>query len=72
MKRLQIMIDEELDDQLRERARLEKTSKGALVRRFVRQGLRPVPPFGEDPLDKMIGTLSFEPAPVDAVVYPAE
>ncbi len=69
MKRLQIMIEEEIDDALEKRAFLEKTSKSALVRRFVRKGLGPIPPFGEDPLDRMIGVDSFEPTPVDDVVY---
>ena len=63
------MIEEELDDELERRAFAEKTSKGALVRRFVRRGLGPLPRAGEDPLDRMIGADDFPPEPVDDVVY---
>ena len=69
MKRLQIMIEEELDEELERRAFLEKTSKGALVRRFVRRGLGPLARNREDPLDRLIGSCSFPPEPVDDVVY---
>lgn len=69
MKRLQILIEEELDEELGRRAFLENTSKGALVRLFVRHGLAPLPQAGEDPLDRMIGADDFPPEPVDDVVY---
>ncbi|MGH9362654.1 MAG: CopG family transcriptional regulator, partial [Thermoanaerobaculia bacterium] len=41
MKRLQIMIDEDLDAALQVLAAEEKTSKAALIRRFVRERIRP-------------------------------
>jgi hypothetical protein len=69
MKRLQIMIEEEIDKELKRRAFQEKTSKGALVRRFVREGLGPLPVFGDDPLDQMIGADNYPPEPIDDVVY---
>jgi hypothetical protein len=69
MKRLQIMIEEELDAELKRRAFREKTSKGALVRRFVRQGLGPLADPQDDPITAMIGVDSFDPEPIDDVVY---
>jgi predicted HicB family RNase H-like nuclease len=39
MKRLQFRIEEELDQALEAQARREGTSKAALVRRCIRQGL---------------------------------
>lgn len=69
MKRLQILIEQELDDALERQARLEKTSKAALIRRFVRLQLDVLPPLDADPLGQMIGADDFEPEPVDVVVY---
>lgn len=69
MKRLQIMIEEEVDAEL-ERAALEaRTSKAALIRRFVRERLKPLPPLSADPIGRMTGTDEFEPARIDDVVY---
>ena len=51
-------------------ARLEGTSKAALIRRFVRLHLAALPPLEDDPLGQMIGQDSFEPESVDDVVYP--
>ena len=55
MKRLQIMIEEDLDDALALQARTERTSKAALIRRYVRERLgRPVA-IEDDPLWRMVG-----------------
>ena len=70
MKRLQIMIDEDLDAELERRASREHTSKAALIRMFVRERLRPLPPIEEDPLWEMVGVDDAEPAHHDDVVYP--
>jgi hypothetical protein len=71
MKRLQIMIDEELDQALTRLARDEGTSKAALIRRFVREGVMPLPPIEEDPLWDLVGIDGdIEPAHHDDVVYP--
>jgi hypothetical protein len=69
MKRLQIMIDEDLDAELERLARESGTSKAALIRRFVRERLQPLAPLTADPLWRMGGADSFEPAAVDDVVY---
>ena len=69
MKRLQIMIEEDVDAEL-ERAALEaRTSKAALIRLFVRERLRPLPPLSADPIGRMAGADDFEPATIDDVVY---
>jgi len=68
MKRLQIYIDEDLDDALAIRARGAQTSKAALIREAVRRSLGdPEPPV--DPFRDWIGGSDADPAPVDEVVY---
>jgi len=64
-----MMIDEDLDDALERQARLERTSKAALIRRYVRASLTRREPLERDPLWRMAGTDDFEPAPIDEVVY---
>lgn len=73
MKRLQIMIEEELDEALEHEARKEGTSKAALIRRYVARELKPLPPIEEDPLWELVGMDKGQPddsASVDDVVYP--
>lgn len=69
MKRLQILIEEELDAALERQAETEGTSKAALIRRYVGERLRALPSLSTDPLSQMIGADEFEPEPVDRVVY---
>jgi hypothetical protein len=69
MRRFQMMVDDELDDALERRAMDEGTSKAELLRRFAREALRPLPTRRADPLFRMVGADSFEPADVDVVVY---
>lgn len=69
MKRLQIMIEEDLDSELERLAAEEAVSKAALIRRYVRERVRPLPPLSADPLAAMVGVDDFEPAPIDEVVY---
>lgn len=71
VKRLQIMIEEELDTALERQARAEHCSKAALIRRYVRERLRPLPPIEEDPLWEMVGAdPDAEPVPdIDEIVY---
>ena len=72
MKRLQIMIEEELDEALERQAAEEGVSKAALIRRYVREKLRPLPPIHQDPLWELVGLVKGEPgdsASIDDVVY---
>lgn len=69
MKRLQISIDDDLDEALDRQSAEEGVSKAALVRRFVRKELHPLPPLEEDALWAFAGAGDFEPADVDDVVY---
>lgn len=69
MKRLQIMIDEDLDDALERESIREKTSKAALIRQYVRDRLKPLPPLDSDPLWRMVGADDFDPESIDDVVY---
>lgn len=69
MKRLQIMIEEDLDEALGAQALREGTSKAAIIRRQMRTVLRPPTQLEDDPLWKMAGVDTFEPADIDEVVY---
>lgn len=69
MKRLQILIDEELDAALERRARAERRSKASLIRQYVSERVKPLPPLAADPLWRLVGAGDFEPQPVDSVVY---
>jgi hypothetical protein len=70
MKRLQIMIDEDLDAALGLQARRERVSKAALIRRYVRERLAPLPPLQEDPLWEFVGGSDAEPVEgIDEFLY---
>lgn len=68
MKRLQIYIDEAVDEELARRAVREGTSKAALIRAYVAERLG-----GDratrDPLDALVGRYDVEPGPIDDLVY---
>lgn len=66
MKRLQIMIEEELDVALGRQAAEEGVSKAALIRRYVGERLRPLPPLEEDPLWQLVG-IAGDAEPVDDI-----
>lgn len=69
VKRLQILMDEELDAELQRLAARQRRSKSALIREFVRERVKPLPPLEEDPIWQMVGVDNYEPADVDQVVY---
>lgn len=72
MKRLQILIDEDLATELERAAARTGRSKGALVRDAVRRHISPRPPLEEDPIWELAGAASFDPVPadeIDDVVY---
>ena len=55
------MIEEELDAELGRQAAVEGVSKAALIRRYVGERLRPLPPLEEDPLWELVGMVEGEP-----------
>ena len=67
MKRLQIMIEEELDAALEFQARRERVSKAALIRRYVAERIQPLPPIREDPLWELVGMAGDDVEPVDDI-----
>lgn len=72
VKRLQIMIEEELDAALGQQAAQEGVSKAALIRRYVGERLRPLPPIEEDSLWGLAGLYEGSPTDsmdIDEVVY---
>ncbi len=69
MKRLQILIEDDLDLALECKARAEGRSKASLIRQYVRDRLRGLPPLEADPLWRMAGADAFEPAPIDDTVH---
>jgi predicted transcriptional regulator len=72
MKRLQILIDEDLDADLEREASRSGRSKGALVRDALRRQIKAAGPIERDSIFEMAGAASFEPVPpeeIDDVVY---
>jgi len=67
MRRLQIYIDDEIDELLATEARRAGESKAALIRQAVRDFYRN--DTDEDALDAWVGSVDAEPADIDAVVY---
>jgi Ribbon-helix-helix protein, copG family len=72
MKRLQIMIEEEVDAALARQAAQEGVSKAALIRRYVRERIQPLPPLEEDPLWDFVGGAKGESVDdIDEFLYGA-
>ena len=73
VKRLQIMIEEDLDAALGVQAEREGVSKAALVRRYVGERLKPLPPLEDDPLWQIVGMIKDgdpdSSSKIDEVVY---
>lgn len=70
VKRLQIMLDEDLDRELARRARVEKRSKASIIRDSLRKTIRPLPPLHEDPLWQIVGMSDAEPIDdIDEYLY---
>ena len=70
MKRLQILIEEELNAELERTAHSRKLSKAALIREIVRDRLVPLPPLETDPLWQMVGADACDPEEsIDDVAY---
>jgi hypothetical protein len=73
VKRLQIMIEEDLDAALGVQAEREGVSKAALVRRYVGERLKPLPLLEQDPLWQGFGIIEDgdpdSSKQIDEVVY---
>lgn len=68
MRRIQLHLDEVMDDGLADEARRQGISKAALIRRLLSQSVNASP--GPDPVDAVIGAGDGVPADdIDAVVY---
>lgn len=68
MKRLQIYIEERMDETLALLAVQERTSKAALIRKFVAERLG-IPETTGDPLDELIGRYAMDSGDIDEVIY---
>lgn len=70
VRRINIYIDEELDDRVEEEARRRNVSKAALIRESLLAWLGPRE--RRDPLDELVGMSDAEPVDdIDAVIYGA-
>jgi hypothetical protein len=69
VKRLQISIEEELDDALAVEAARRRTSKAALIREFVRERLGRGKPVPADPMASLIGDIDDDAGDIDSVIY---
>lgn len=67
VRRLQISIDEDLDEALAIEAARRRISRAALIRELVRQHLRPSRP--RDPFAELIGDIDDDAGDIDEVVY---
>lgn len=74
MKRLQISLEPELDNELARFASRRGISKAEVVRRLLRADLRRLPPIEDDPLVALFGSFDGgEPSDSerhDDVIYP--
>lgn len=73
MKRLQISLEPELDAELGRAAQAEGVSKAEIVRRSVREHVKPLPPIEEDGIFALFGTFvggGLRPGEsIDDVIY---
>lgn len=70
MRRIQLYLDEDMDDALTAQAAKLGTTRSALVRDAVRTSLVADLQTATDPVDDLIGWLDVEPDDdVDAVIY---
>ncbi len=68
MRRVQIHLDEAVDDHLAAEAARRALSKAALIRALLAETLD-LEAAPDDPFDELVGSLDTEPADVDEVVY---
>jgi hypothetical protein len=71
VKRLQISIDEDLDEALAVEAARRHSSKAALIREYVRERLGGDMPRSHDSMADLVGDIDDDAGDIDAVVYRA-
>lgn len=69
MRRIQIYIDEELDERLQAEAAETGRSKAALIRESVSARFGKLVSVDDDPMTSLIGCVDAEPADIDETVY---
>ena len=69
MRRIQIYVDEELDDALKAESARSGCSKAALIRRCVAEKLALSDATDRDPITALIGTVDVDPGDIDHVVH---
>ncbi len=69
MRRIQIYIEEVVDETLQAEAARTGRSKAALIRECIAAKFSKRVPLEEDPLTALAGSVDAEPADVDEVVY---
>jgi hypothetical protein len=71
LRRVQLMLDDDLDERIAFRAKVEGISRSEVVRRILRAEFPALPPLHEDPIWEIVGAAGpdAEPANVDDVVY---
>jgi plasmid stability protein len=67
MRRLQISVDEDVDEALAVEAARRHTSRAAVIRDLVRTHLHGV--TGGDPFAALVGDIDEEPGDIDEVLY---
>ena len=69
MRRIQIYIDEAVDEALQAEAARTGTSKAALIRECVAARFNARIPLEDDAMTELVGSVDAEPADIDEVVY---
>ena len=69
MRRIQIYIEEELDEALQAEATRTGRSKAAIIRESVKARMGRPGKLQKDPITALIGSIDVEPADIDEVVY---
>ena len=69
MRRIQIYIDEELDDALQAEATRTRRSKASIIRESVAARIGRREAISKDPFTALIGSVDAEPAEIDEIVY---
>ncbi len=69
MRRIQIYLDEELDERLKAVAARGRVSKASLIRDCVAERYGALEGIEGDPISALVGAFDVDPADVDEVVY---